>query len=45
MEIVISRVISIVYIAAALTAAFALVLVVGRASNFLIRKILGIGGN
>jgi len=45
MEIVITRIISIVYIAVALTAAFALVIAVGRISNFLIRKILGIGGN
>lgn len=44
MEIVISKVISIVYIAVIIAAALALMITVGRASNFLIRKILGIGG-
>ncbi len=44
MENIVSSIISIGFIAVAIVAAFALVIVVGRASNFLIRKILGIGG-
>jgi hypothetical protein len=45
MEIVVTKVLSIVFIAIVLVAAFALAIVVGRISNFLIRKLLGIGGN
>jgi hypothetical protein len=44
MEIVITKIISIITIAIVLVAAFALAIAVGRISNFLIRKLLGIGG-
>ncbi|MCX8031133.1 MAG: hypothetical protein N3A59_06105 [Thermodesulfovibrionales bacterium] len=45
MEAVVEKILSIAYIAIFLIAIFGLMVVVSRVSNYLIRKILGIGGN
>lgn len=44
MEVFAEKIFSIIYIVVLLIAAFGLMIVVGRISNYLIRKILGIGG-
>ena len=44
MEFFIDRMFSIIYIAVFLIGAFALMMAVGRITNYFIRKIFGIGG-
>lgn len=44
MELFVEKIFSVAYIAIFIVVAFGLMMVIGKISNYLIRKILGIGG-